>query len=856
MRNRRFRRLPRLDNELKKTIWIYVGIFALAFIVFCIIFNFRKGYSTDEMEAASMPTISSEAFGTKVTELHGYINEMDACYMRDSVIPIDSKRNLPLTINTYGKEVSKISYEVRSTDTTRKIAETQIKDFTQKDDKISLNLEIENLIEANEEYLFIITLKADGEEIHYYTRVIMPENCHEKECYDFVANFHNTSLNGNYIELAPYMETSPEANQNTLSEVTLQSTVDQVGFSGFEASEVNDPIIEVKDINTDYCVFEMTYQLKLDNNGNNEFYNVKEYYKVRYTTDRIFILDYRRNMEQILNKNTVSKEDNLLNLGITSTSPNYLSNETGSITCFEQAGELFEYNQNSGELIKLFSFLDGAENDSRCYYNEHSIKILSIGENGDVTFAVYGYMNRGPHEGYCGIDLYKYNASSKKSIEQAFVATTCSHQILSASFSDLLYKASEKYFYVMISGTLVKIDLNSLTMENILEGLQSTQYAASKSGRYIAYTKEANKDDTLIVEDLSNESTFTITCDKDEYIRPLAFMDEDLVYGIVKKNDVDVNVAGATVYPVSNIYIIQTSNSKHPVLKEYHKDGYYVTDADLQSYTLYLDRVQKSPEGYVSAPEDTIKNSGGELGRAVEFVFTKDPVKGEITQLQSIKPDSKTTLPDLTWQIAKTHFNSMRKTITVNAKSANAEYFVYVGSQVVYASNSVSDAISRADEEMGVVVDNNSNYIWKRGRKSYKNAFDGMKVNDTDAKSDNISKAVSAMLTRENINMEVKSHTDNGESAYNILKDAMKNYNVLDLTGCNLNEMLYFVSIGNPVYAKTGPDTAVLIVGYDAATIVVYNPANASYNKMYQLEADNLFSRNGNVFITYVKNNE
>ena len=36
---------------------------------------------------------------------------------------------------------------------------------------------------------------------------------------------------------------------------------------------------------------------------------------------------------------------------------------------------------------------------------------------------------------------------------------------------------------------------------------------------------------------------------------------------------------------------------------------------------------------------DTIKNTAGELGRAVSFVFTPDPVRGEITTLRSAKMD-------------------------------------------------------------------------------------------------------------------------------------------------------------------------------------------------------------------------
>lgn len=806
------------------------------------------------MESPTLPTISSEAFGTTVGELYGYKDEMDACYMRDSVIPLGTDRKLPLDIKTHGKKIDKISYEIRSTDMEHKIAETEITDYDQKDGSdINLNVQIENLTEEGTEYLFIIKLKSEGEEIRYYTRILMPVNCHEKELFDFVKYFHDTSLGDQYNNLAMYLETSPNADHDTLSEVTLESTINQIGFSGFDATEVAQPIIEVKDINSDYCVYEITYQLQLNEDGKVSYFNVNEYYKVRYSPSRVFILDYRRNMEEILNPDKVVQTDNTVNLGVTPKSINYLSNETGTITCFEQGGELFEYNQNKGRLVKLFSFLENNVNDSRCFNDSHSIKILAIDENGNVNFAVYGYMNRGNHEGYCGIDLYRYDAQTDKTIEEAFVATTCSYQILKSSFSDLLYKANDKYFYVMISGSLVKINLSNDSMEYVIEGLDKEQYAASKSGRFLAYTKTKDKAKELVVEDLSDESTFTIDAGNNQYIKPLAFMDEDLVYGLINVDDVNQNIAGATLYPISDIYIVQITLPEHPVLKNYHKDGYFVTSAKLVAHTLTLERVTKTDSGYAETDIDTIKNTSGEAGRAVDFVSMPDEVRGSVTLLKCVKPDDNNPIPAYNYVCAGTHFLSSKNTITVSADNSNDEYFVYVGSQVLMATHNTSDAIRLADNEMGIVVDNNSSYVWKKGKKAYVNAFNGLHVGEQDTKSGTVAKCISTILTKEDYNIDVQTLLDKGNGPYEILKSTMKNCNVLDLSGCNLTEVLYYVSQGNPVLAITGPDDATLIVGYDGGNIVTYNPNNGSYTGRSMIDAAKTFEANNNAFISYVK---
>ena len=47
----------------------------------------------------------------------------------------------------------------------------------------------------------------------------------------------------------------------------------------------------------------------------------------------------------------------------------------------------------------MFSFRGYEGIDSRENYGEHDIKIVGVDEVGSVDYIVYGYMNRGIHEG-------------------------------------------------------------------------------------------------------------------------------------------------------------------------------------------------------------------------------------------------------------------------------------------------------------------------------------------------------------------------------------------------------------------------------------------------------------------------
>lgn len=107
-------------------------------------------------------------------------------------------------------------------------------------------------------------------------------------------------------------------------------------------------------------------------------------------------------MNQIFRGENDSFYDNSIQLGIRSGDIAYQSNENGSVVCFVQEGELWSYDENNDRLYQVFSFRGFEGIDDRENYDEHDIKIIDVDEAGSINFAVYGYMNRGEHEGEVG----------------------------------------------------------------------------------------------------------------------------------------------------------------------------------------------------------------------------------------------------------------------------------------------------------------------------------------------------------------------------------------------------------------------------------------------------------------------
>jgi hypothetical protein len=89
-----------------------------------------------------------------------------------------------------------------------------------------------------------------------------------------------------------------------------------------------------------------------------------------------------------------------------------------------------------------------------------------------------------------------------------------------------------------------------------------------------------------------------------------------------------------------------------------------------------------------------------------------------------------------------------------------------------------------------------------------------------------------------------------------ILQDSIPNIQVLDLTGCPLDSILYYVNQDIPVLALFDDGNAVLIIGFNEQTpkiLVIMDPQTGEVIRMNRDDAVVLFEENGNRFITYIR---
>lgn len=841
-----------IPTKIIRRIITLVIVFIVSVIFFEIVTNISEDVEISSQSKPTLPLVKINYLSDASTELHGYVTEMDPAYMRDAIIPLDSERNINISVDTKGYRVDTLEYEIKSLDTQRNISKNEL-DFNQDGNVITANFQAENLIEKNEEYLLVITLKNNTQEVYYYTRIMQPDGCHEEEILDFAQYFHNTALSADATDLATFIEPDVYNTSQDLSHVDINSTLSQISYGTFDGAQVGEERVALTDISTNYISLTLSYELSREYAGKTEYYTCAEDYRIRYTSDRMYLLDYDRTMEQILDENSVQIKDNLLTIGITDNDVQYLSNETGTIVSFVQNGSLYEYNQNDRKLKEVFSFVVDPT-DTRSIYDQHQVLLLNIDESGTMDFVVYGYMNSGSHEGECGINLYHYDAISDVSTEQVFISSTSSYQILNANFSELLYETADNEFYIMVNGTLLYMSLTDISTKELMTGLDDAQYAVSGSRRYLAWMDDKVVSSVIHIMDLETGESFDITAGENELLKPLAFMDDDLIYGTINESDIMTDSAGSTVHPMYKLTISDISTGKPYELMSYEKSGYFINDVRLDSYTIYLDRIQIDAEGnIIPAEEDTIKNSAGEQNKAVPITTAIDDIKQQVVVLNMTALDEDEKLGNVDYEITGVVLADDTRNISVASATSSTQYFVYVGSKVMLATDDLLSAITVADENMGIVLDNEPKYIWKRGRKSYQNAIASIAVGSNDSEASGSARALSAMLVHEGENVQVHTLLESGETPISILSKTLKDYDILDLSGATLSQVLYYVSIGTPVYAYTGDDTAVLIVGYDASNIIYFDPMTSTNSKMGLSDATQYFESFGNVFVTYLQ---
>lgn len=843
------------ESRMKKTIIriaVCVVVFLASALIIGSIMNQGHNNMTMEMAPATLPMITMESGGVACNELHGNTVEMDVAYQKDCITLLGEGRQANFTVDTFGREITGISTEVRSIDGSRLIENSEVTGWKANGKSFSVSLTLKDLIDTNTQYSLTLILELEGEQkVYYYTTILWNDDVHISEILEFATDFHGKLYDKEVAkELTKYLQPNSKLTDNgTFHKVNIHSSFQQITWGSLEPVQEDAASIRLTQISGNVASLLMDFVVSTGEGKNKIYYNVEEYYRVRYTSERMYLLDYERTMTQIPDTTRMYANDKIL-LGITDENVDMMESADGNTVVFSDMGQLLSYNAATNGLTVIFSFYDKDNADRRTLYDNHGIKILDVDEGGNVKFAVYGYMNRGRHEGETGIQIISYDNSLNTIEEEVYIPYSKSYAVLKDEMEQLLYRNRQQHVYFFLENGVYDVDLENRSAEQLVSIRQDDSLQVSENHEIIVWQEgdDINHSNQLNVRNLNTGEQTVIRAEDGEAIRPLGFMGEDIIYGVARESDIRTENSGQIFYPMYKVCI---SNSSGNNLKEYGQDGIYIVDCAIEGNQITLSRIQRSENGsYQEILNDQIMNNVEEEPGQNKVVTADIDIYERYVQIQT-----KTTIDTKTIKVLNPKevvFEGGRE-LTLDAVSEVSRYYVYnaYGVQGIYSAP--GKAVKEAYDSSGVVTNDRGITVWLKGNRVSRNQIMAIKEESVTDQKNSLTVCLDNILRHAGITRNTEYDLAQGKTAIQILEENMTGVQVLDLSGCSLDAVLYYVNQDIPVLAILEDGEAVLVTGFNEFNVVIMEPSTGKLYKKGMNDATTWFAENGNHFISYMK---
>ncbi len=835
-------------KKLLLKILVYTAVFFICLFVFGRMAHRDQINNTVDMDPASQPVIYMSIDDISYNMLRGYSASRDFSYDRDALSYLTENRELPFSVTTFGQKVSTASYELRNIEDDRLIENGDVSLTLSPIGNPEGKITFKDLIIPGAEYSLVLKLGLeDGRELSYYTRVISGDSSLAYDKIAYARFFHDCLFDKHEAEkIKKHLETNSSLNDNsTFAYVDLHSSFSQITYGELEVSPYGDPLIYLKEDNGTNATVCIDYMLRNGYGTDLTAYMAHESITVRYTDKSVYIMSYVRTMEEIANPMSMCVNDKIT-LGIADENPEMKESPDGSCVAFVSGGRLLSYSALSGKLACVYSFYDYGAFDVRNIYDKHDIRILKVEDSGDMVFAVYGYMNRGSHEGDVGIAIYSYEDKYNEIRELLYIPYEKSADILMEEMSRLLYMNGQGHIYMTLESSVFMVDLNEMSASET--GMYRTGDAIQTSSgqRYLVTMDDRSANTTkLTVTDLENETSVKISAGYGEYIRFLGFIGEDMLYGLVRISEVRPQTNGKLLLPMYRICICDGTGR---LIKYYEKEGVYVTDAEILDNRIMLSRISVTDGNISSAPDDSITASTeGKTGSNALSVAVIDKYERYV-QIQTAGPIKAAKLMITNPVEIRTGEAGV---IDLDVPSSVKRFYVYNAGDICGIYVTEAAAVEAACETGGTATEESGNVIWKYASRKNVNQIMEIGATEIGEGESSLSVCMDVMMGYEGIIRNSEVLLQSGRSVRDILAENMDGVTVLDLSGCTMDHLYFYLDRDIPVMALLNDGGAVLITGHNDRELVIMDPSKGELGKKDIEKMAEFFENNGNQFISY-----
>lgn len=810
--------------------------------------------ATTTMTEATLPVVMMQTdSGTLYNRLHGYTGEVDESRMDLEITPLPSDKKLPVVIDTYNQEITGLSYKVRDAGDQSLIEHTAVTDYDTADGRIYARLNIKNLIEDHTPYLLEITVSTKKHEnISYFTKIISGTDYRLQDKIDFVLDFNGYTFDAAALpNIGKYLETKSGADNSNFGRVNINCTQEQIGWGDLNPFVESNIIPSIRSIDNEVAMIVLEYTMGAANEHDAyDTYTVHEYYRIRQTNTTMYLLNFERSAKQVFDSRNDLLSSGKINLGIQpDSSVPALANEKRTITYFVTQGTLWCYDSKQNCFTKVFTFESDDSDNIRERFDRHDIKLMEVSDDGHAKFLVYGYMNRGAHEGEMGISLCSYNYSENNVEELLYIPVNVPYEILRENVGEVAYVSKNNAFYILIDGTLYSIELTSREVMTEVTGLAQGSYAVADDGRSIAYSMNGKLYDTKAVRIFNMEqgTDHILQAEEGECLRVLGAVNTDFIFGTAREADILTEPDGVITFPM---YQLQIIDSAYQVIKEYRQEGVFVSEARVTGQRINLSRVVRGEDGgYVSTSIDQLINRDENNSSAG---FTAETITTSARKRETVLVPEKGVGAVNEAKMRSSERVAFRQEASFELNqeiTGEGRYYVYGSGRFQGSFLNVAEAVIKANETFGYVADYRNRILWNRARNSTA-VIRGLSSPGCDA-AESLAVSVDIILRYAGRESAAVPAFEAGMDAAGVLGEYTGGVGLL-VKGAPVETAASFINAGYPVIGKT-TGGYVILTAYDTSGLLYLDPQSGTEKSLSASEANKLFTQAGNVLITYYK---
>ena len=841
-----------------------------------------------EMNDAELPLAYVSYGDTLLNCMHGYTSDVDITLLRDSITPIDEQKHIEILVQNDKKYASGYSYEIRSIagDSLVEKGDIEAADNGSGYDELDINVRMD--LKKDMEYMLVVKASSEkGLAASYYTRIVVNDDYHEAELLKAVQDFHDASFDFNALETESVIGTykTEYAGASTgdsfgLGHVNLANDYADIMWDGLKPTVVSDINIYIKEIDVNYAVIEMEYNASsITDQDVTSYYAVKEFYKAGYslvevsdseadgedsygdasygdasydeeysytdeesqggqaeetshTEPKITMFSYDRYVDEYFDRTGIDALNNVYEIGIVSSDDlEYRYVENNRKIAFVRNGQLWMYDYDQGEIIRVYSFCADDYTEDAATYDAHNINIMEFADDGNLTFSVYGYMNRGDHEGKLGIGLFTFDYSTLEVDELLFVECNVPYEAMKTETSRLTYYDGQKFYYMM-GGKVNAVDIKNRKQSYVAENLSAGDVKVSADMSVMAFgeNEDQSQNTRITLMNMKTGNSYDITAGDGECLICYGFKDSDMVYGVSDIADAgvdaDLESFSETKYseesrdniPAKRLYIVGSDGSQ---IKEYAKDGCYLMQVDVNANLLYLTRGEKSNGKFVAIKDDFITFKEDDSKQTIGTVHNSS-ITG-YDRLYFTVPENiyLSYIPNL--NITKEKIDDQNSYMIMTIEREKVTYHVYdnLGLSKIY--DVAGDAINYAESVAGIVVSSDGEVIYRKMEsQEYNTIAAGIFHHSTGTVDASLTDCLYMVLNYQGVQVtedEIKQYSD----PVTVLNTLGKKKGI-NVTGLSLDMLLGYVSDGIPVISRIDDGRYVLIVSYNDEDVRYYDP--------------------------------